>query len=302
MTKYHKVLVTGGSGFVGSRLKYQRPEWIYLSSKDCDLTKYRDVLELFESETPDAVLHLANKVGGIKENSTKQAEFYDINTFINTNVLRAANESGVNRVLSCLSTCTFPDTVKEYPMIEEDILSGPPAKTNFTYGYTKRALYVQTNAYRHQHGVNYSTFCPSNIYGPNDNFDLESSHFVPAMIRKIDEAKDGDTVEFWGTGAPLRQQLYVDDLVKIIPFLLQNHNTDIPLIVSPNENLSIKEMVEIFLNKTSKDVKIVFNNQLDGQYRKDGSNKKFKELYGDFEFTKFEDGVLKTYEWYKQNK
>ena len=182
MTKYHKVLVTGGSGFVGSRLKYQRPEWIYLSSKDCDLTKYRDVLELFESETPDAVLHLANKVGGIKENSTKQAEFYDINTFINTNVLRAANESGVNRVLSCLSTCTFPDTVKEYPMIEEDILSGPPAKTNFTYGYTKRALYVQTNAYRHQHGVNYSTFCPSNIYGPNDNFDLESSHFVPAMI------------------------------------------------------------------------------------------------------------------------
>ena len=302
MTKYHKVLVTGGSGFVGSRIKYQRQEWIYLSSKDCDLTKNRDVLELFESETPDAVLHLANKVGGIKENSTKQAEFYDINTFINTNVLRAANESGVNRVLSCLSTCTFPDTVKEYPMIEEDILSGPPAKTNFTYGYTKRALYVQTNAYRHQHGVNYSTFCPSNIYGPNDNFDLESSHFVPAMIRKIDEAKDGDTVEFWGTGAPLRQQLYVDDLVKIIPFLLQNHNTDIPLIVSPNENLSIKEMVEIFLNKTSKDVKIVFNNQLDGQYRKDGSNKKFKELYGDFEFTKFEDGVLKTYEWYKQNK
>ena len=302
MTKYHKVLVTGGSGFVGSRLKYQRPEWIYLSSKDCDLTKYRDVLELFESETPDAVLHLANKVRGIKENSTKQAEFYDINTFINTNVLRAANESGVNRVLSCLSTCTFPDTVKEYPMIEEDILSGPPAKTNFTYGYTKRALYVQTNAYRHQHGVNYSTFCPSNIYGPNDNFDLESSHFVPAMIRKIDEAKDGDTVEFWGTGTPLRQQLYVDDLVKIIPFLLQNHNTDIPLIVSPNENLSIKEMVEIFLNKTSKDVKIVFNNQLDGQYRKDGSNKKFKELYGDFEFTKFEYGILKTYEWYKQNK
>lgn len=296
------VLVTGGSGFLGSRVKLQKPNWMFLSSKQCDLTKYDKVREYIGDIKPEAVIHLANKVGGIKENATKQAEFYNLNTYINTNVLKVSYDTGVKRVLSCLSTCTFPDIVKEYPMTEEDILSGPPAKTNFTYGYTKRALYVQTNAYRHQYGVNYSTFCPSNLYGPNDNFDLESSHFVPAMIRKIDEAKDGDTVEFWGTGAPLRQQLYVDDLVKIIPFLLQNHNTDIPLIVSPNENLSIKEMVEIFLNKTSKDVKIVFNNQLDGQYRKDGSNKKFKEFYGDFEFTKFEDGVLKTYEWYKQNK
>jgi GDP-L-fucose synthase len=296
------VLVTGGSGFVGSRMKLEKPIWQYLSSKECDLTKYYKVREYIGDIQPEAIIHLANKVGGIKENSTRQADFYDINTCINTNVLKAAHKAGINRVLSCLSTCAFPDVVNTYPFVEEDILSGPPAKTNFTYGYTKRALLIQTNAYRQQYGLNYSTFCPSNIYGPNDNFDLESSHFVPAMIRKIDEARDGDTVEFWGTGAPLRQQLYVDDLVKIIPFLLQNHNTDIPLIVSPSENLSIKEMVEIFLNKTSKDVKIVFNNQLDGQYRKDGSNKKFKELYGNFEFTKFEDGVIKTYEWYKQNK
>ena len=297
-----RVLVTGGTGFVGSRLKQTEPEWVYLSSKDCDLKNYKDVANLFSDLKPDSILHLANKVGGIKENSTKQAEFYNTNTYINTNVLKAAHDCGIKRVLSCLSTCTFPDTVDKYPFTENDILSGPPAKTNFTYGYTKRALFVQTNAYRSQYGVNYSTFCPSNIYGPNDNFDLESSHFVPAMIRKIDEAKNGDTVEFWGTGSPLRQQLYVDDLVKIIPFLLKNHNTDVPIIVSPDENLSIKKMIQIFLNKIGKDVRIVFNKRLDGQYRKDGSNKKFKELYGDFHFTKFEDGVVKTYEWYKKGK
>ena len=299
---YKNVLVTGGTGFVGTRLKRKNPNWIFLSSKDCDLTDYSSICKLLASEKPDAILHLANKVGGIKENSSKQAEFYDTNTYINTNVLKAAHESGIKRVLSCLSTCTFPDVVDKYPMSEEDILSGPPAKTNFTYGYTKRALFVQTNAYRQQYGVNYSTFCPSNIYGPSDNFDLDSSHFVPAMIRKMHEAKDGDIIEFWGTGSPLRQQLYVDDLVKIIPFLLENHNTEVPMIISPDENLSIKEMIEIFLNKLQKDVKIVFNNQLDGQYRKDGSNKKFKDLYGDFKFTKFQNGVLKTYEWYKKNK
>ena len=122
------------------------------------------------------------------------------------------------------------------------------------------------------------------------------------MIRKVHEARNRDTVEFWGTGAPLRQQLYVDDLVKIIPFLLGHHNTEIPLIISPDENFSIKQMIEIFLKNIQKDVTISFNNNLDGQYGKDGSNNKFKELYGDFEFTKFEDGVSKTYEWYKQNK
>jgi GDP-L-fucose synthase len=296
------VLVTGGSGFVGSRMKLEKPSWQYLSSKECDLTKYYKVHEYIGDIQPEAIIHLANKVGGIRENSTRQADFYDINTCINTNVLKAAHKAGINRVLSCLSTCAFPDVVNTYPFVEEDILSGPPAKTNFTYGYTKRALLVQTNAYRQQYGVNYSTFCPSNIYGPNDNFDLESSHFVPAMIRKAHEAKEGGTVEFWGTGSPLRQQLYVDDLTRIIPFLLDNHNTDVPLIISPDQNLSIKEMIDIFLKNIEKDVKIVFNNKLDGQYRKDGSNKKFKELYGDFEFTKFEHGVLKTYEWYKKSK
>ena len=122
------------------------------------------------------------------------------------------------------------------------------------------------------------------------------------MIRKVYEAKDGDTIVFWGTGNPLRQQLYVEDVAKIIPILLEKHNTDLPLIVAPNENLRIKEMVAILLEVTNRDVKITFNGELDGQFRKDGNNQQLMKLIGDFEFTSFRDGVKKTYDWYvKEN-
>ena len=297
-----KVLVTGGSGFVGKRLKKYKPNWIYISSKQYNLINEKDCDQMLNDIKPDAILHLASKVGGIKENSLKQAEFYYNNTMINTNILECARQHNVERVLSALSTCAFPDVVKKYPFAEEDLLSGPPAITNFSYGYTKRALYIQSASYRKQYGLNFSTFCPSNIYGPQDNFDSESSHFVPALIRKYSEVKDGDTLELWGTGKPLRQQLYIDDLIKIIPLLLEKHNSDVPIIVAPNENLSISEMANILHKNVKKNVKIVYNNRLEGQFRKDGSNKKLLKLLGGFNFTKFEDGVTKTYEWYKQNK
>lgn len=296
-----KVLVTGGTGFVGKRLKKVKPNWIYVSSKQYNLKNEKECFNMLEEHKPDAILHLASKVGGIKENSLKQAEFYHTNTMINTNVLECARQFGVERVLSSLSTCAFPDVVKEYPFKEENFLDGPPAETNFSYGYTKRALHIQSISYRKQYGLNYSTFCPSNIYGPDDNFDPDKSHFVPALIRKLSSATDGDTLEFWGTGLPLRQQLYVDDLVSIIPELLEKHNYPDPLIVAPRENLSISEMIHIGLKKSNKNVKITFNNKLDGQYRKDGDNSKMLSLLGNVAFTSFEDGFLKTFKWYEEN-
>jgi len=297
-----KVLVTGGTGFVGKRLQKYRPEWIYVSSKDCNLLNKDDCNWLFKEYKPDAVIHLAARVGGIKENKNNQASFYYKNTIINTNVLDCAYKNNIKKVLSSLSTCAFPDVLPEYPFTEKDLFRGPPAQTNFSYGYTKRSLHVQTISYRKQYGVNYSTFCPSNIYGPGDNFNNESSHFIPALIRKYSEAKDGDTLELWGTGKPLRQQLYIDDLIKIIPLLLEKHNSGAPIIVAPNENLSISEMANILHKNVKKNVKIVYNNRLDGQFRKDGSNKKLLKLLGNINFTKFEHGLIKTYEWYKQNK
>jgi len=297
-----RVLVTGGTGFLGKRLKRHRPNWIYLSSEMCDLKDYNQTEEILKDLYPDAILHLAARVGGIKDNSENQAEFYLQNTLINTNIIQAAYSAGIHRVLSSLSTCAFPDVVESYPFTEEQIFDGPPAKTNFSYGYTKRSLHVQTLSYRKQYGLNYSTFCPSNIYGPEDHFNTDKSHFVPALISKMTNAEDGEEIELWGTGNPRRQQLYVDDLVSIIPILLEKHNSDMPLIIAPNENFSIREMAEIANNKIEKNLKIRYNGNLDGQYRKDGSNKRFLELVGDYGFTSFDIGVEKTIQWYLENK
>lgn len=299
---FDNVLVTGGSGFLGKRLSIHKPEWIYASSKDCNLEDAKDVMSYLSDTKPDAIVHLAARVGGIKDNAENQASFYMQNTLINTNIIHCAHLLGIPRVLSSLSTCAFPDVVESYPFTEEQIFDGAPAKTNFSYGYTKRALHVQTLSYRKQYGLNYSTFCPSNIYGPSDHFDTEKSHFVPALISKLVKAKDGEFIELWGTGSPKRQQLYVDDLAEIIPILLEKHNSNIPLIVAPDENFSIKEMAEIANNKIEKNVEIRYNGNLDGQYRKDGSSSRFLELVGGYEFTSFDEGIEKTIQWYLENK
>ena len=294
------VLVTGGTGFVGKALQKQKPDWYYLSSTDCDLKSASECFAVFHLLKPDAIVHLAGRVGGIKDNSENQASFFHDNVLINTNVIHQAYLCGIKRVLSSLSTCAFPDVVKEYPLTEEQIFNGPPAETNFSYGFTKRMLHVQSMAYRKQFGLDYSTFCPTNVYGPGDDFDSDKSHFVAALVSKLHKAKTGETVEFWGSGNPLRQQLYIEDLAQIIPILLEKHHSENPLIVSPPENLPISEMVNILSSKIQKDIKVSYNKQLDGQFRKDGSNKKLLELIGNYNFTKFEDGILKTYEWYSK--
>ena len=296
-----KTIVTGGSGFVGRRLGLIQPDWIYVSSKDCDLTNSAMVAEMFGDLKPAAVIHLAARVGGIKDNIENQADFFYTNTMMNTNIIHEAYNAGIKRVLSSLSTCAFPEDLQYFPFDEDQIYNGAPTITNFSYGMTKRMLHVSSCAYRNQYGMNYSTFCPSNIYGPGDNFGSNASHFVAALVHKIYNAKEGDTIEMWGTGLPLRQQLYVDDLCKIIPVLLEKHNTDVPLIVAPNENLSILEMTRTLIEQTDKNVRTLFNGDMDGQFRKDGSNERLLKLIGPFDFTTFKEGVSKTYNWYSEN-
>ena len=299
--KENSVLVTGGSGFLGRQLQNRHPEWTYLSSNDCDLTDMTKVGEMFGDLKPGAVVHLAARVGGIKDNMENQATFYYENTMINTNVIEGARQAGIKRVLSSLSTCAFPDRLHPYPFKEEVLFRGPPTKTNFSYGMTKRALHVQSCAYREQYGLNYSTFSPSNIYGPGDHFGKESSHFVAALVYKIANAKNGDTIELWGSGLPLRQQLYVNDLCAIITLLLEKHNSNIPLIVAPSENLSILKMARILAEESGKNLTISFNGKMDGQFRKDGDNTALLKLLEGYTFTSFRDGIKKTYDWYIEN-
>jgi GDP-L-fucose synthase len=297
-----KVLVTGGSGFLGKRLKMREPTWQYVSSKDYDLINPIEVKQMFKEIRPDAVVHLAARVGGIKDNAENQALFYYQNVMMNTNIIHEAYLAGIPRVLSSLSTCAFPDKLEHYPFSEKDFHKGSPTETNFSYGYSKRMLHVQSAAYRKQYGMNYSTFCPSNLYGPQDHFGSSSSHFVAALVHKFANLCDNKVIELWGTGTPLRQQLYVDDLCEIIPILLERHNSDIPLIVAPNENLSVHKMSQIITEVDKKrSVSFTFNGKLDGQYRKDGDNSMFLDLVGGYNFTSFREGIDKTYKWYIEN-
>ena len=297
-----KVLVTGGSGFLGKRLKMREPTWQYVSSKDYDLINPIEVKQMFKEIRPDAVVHLAARVGGVKDNAENQALFYYQNVMMNTNIIHEAYLAGIPRVLSSLSTCAFPDKLEHYPFSEKDFHKGSPTETNFSYGYSKRMLHVQSVAYRKQYGMNYSTFCPSNLYGPQDHFGSSSSHFVAALVHKFANLCDNKVIELWGTGTPLRQQLYVDDLCEIIPILLERHNSDIPLIVAPNENLSVHKMSQIITEVDKKrSVSFTFNGKLDGQYRKDGDNSMFLDLVGGYNFTSFREGIDKTYKWYIEN-
>lgn len=294
------VLVTGGSGLVGKALRQIKPSWIYISSADYDLAGLSGCRRMLWQIKPDAIVHLAAKVGGIKDNAEYQADFFSKNMAINMNLLSTAKEFGVKRILSALSTCAFPDVVENYPFDEEDMFSGPPAETNFSYGYTKRCLHVYSKSLRSQYGLDYSTFSPCNVYGPNDHFASDGSHFISALIRKVAAAKDGSAIELWGDGSALRQHIFVEDLAKLIPVLLEQHHSDVPLIVAPQEVYSVDEIAKTMIEISGKRLSIKYSGQLSGQYQKTGSNKKLLQLVGNIEFMPLREGLAKTYQWYCQ--
>tara|TARA_R110002020_G_scaffold144955_10_gene318201 strand:- start:1492 stop:2409 length:918 start_codon:yes stop_codon:yes gene_type:complete len=293
-------IVTGGSGMVGQHLRELLPDAIYLSTNTCDLTRYEDVNALFHEYKPDTVVHLAAKVGGILQNIASPADFYDVNTQINSNTLIAAKEHGVRNFLAVLSTCMYPDTVDSYPMTESDIHLGPPAAANFSYAYTKRCMAVQIDAYNRQHGLDYNYVIPCNLYGENDNFeDSNKSHFVTALIKKIIDAEKAceKRIELFGTGKPMRQFMHTADLARVIKVILDKGITDSFNVAPPEQNYSIDQMARMTLEVLGKtDWQVYYDSgKPDGQYRKDVSSAKMISLLGDFEFTGFKEGVLRVY-------
>ena len=293
-----KVLITGGYGMVGSAMESQ----IKLSRETCDLTNPKQTNKLFQLIKPDGVIHCAGKVGGIGGNSNYKGEYFYDNLMINTNVIESARKAGVKNLVAFLSTCVFPDKVK-YPLTVDQIQLGEPHESNYPYAYAKRMADVQIRAYREQYGINYTSIIPSNIYGPNDNFSLEHGHVMPMLIHKLYLAKQNKTdFTVWGSGKPLREFIYSKDIAKIAEWALFNYEGTDPLIISGDEEISIKDLVGLLVDEFKFKGKVVFDKtKPDGQLRKPSDNSRIKELLPDFEYTPFEQGIKETVNWFIEN-
>ena len=293
-----KVLITGGYGMVGSAMESQ----IKLSRETCDLTNPKQTNKLFQLVKPDGVIHCAGKVGGIGGNSNYKGEYFYDNLMINTNVIEAARKAGVKNLVAFLSTCVFPDKVK-YPLTVDQIQLGEPHESNYPYAYAKRMADVQIRAYREQYGINYTSIIPSNIYGPNDNFNLDHGHVMPMLIHKLYLAKKNKTdFTVWGSGKPLREFIYSKDIAKIAEWALFNYEGTDPLIISGDEEISIKDLVGLLVDEFKFKGKVIFDKtKPDGQLRKPSDNSKIKELMPDFEYTPFEQGIKETVNWFIEN-
>lgn len=291
----NKILVTGGTGMVGKHLKDILPNALYIGRKDCNLLYYDDVQDLIYNNKPTHIIHLAAKVGGIQDNIAKPAEYFDDNILMNTNILKASYKYGVKRFTGVLSTCIYPDKVKKYPMVEEDMFLGPPTTTNFSYGYSKRCLAVQIEAYNKQYNTKYNYITPCNLYSEYDNFNNDKKmHFITSLLKKIKNSNE--TLNLLGTGKPLRQFMYAGDLAKVIKEIINQDITD-SFNVASSDNLSIDHMTKISLEILNKNLKVNYTNpELDGQYRKDVSNKKMLNYFPNFKFTSFREGIKKVYD------
>ena len=213
-----RVLVTGGTGMVGVALQEIMPNAVYVGSK-YDLTNYEQTTQLFSEVRPQYVIHLAAKVSGMKGNMDALGTHYTENVYMNTNVLEASRIFKVEKVLSLLSTCVYPEFAS-LPYVEKDIHMGMPHYTNMGYGFSKRMLDVQARTYRDQYGSNFINVIPNNLFGENDNYHLVKSHVIPSVIRKVYEAKRSNTnITLWGDGSPRREFTYSKDLAEIIVFM-----------------------------------------------------------------------------------
>lgn len=300
------VLVTGGSGLVGKYLKEICPDWTYVSSKDFDLVSQREASLMIAQEQPTHVIHMAAKVGGIISNQKFPCDYYEENILMNSNIVRACRINEVKHFTGIISTCAYPDTSESYPLKEESLFEGPPAKSNFAYGMAKRSLAAHIDSCNEQYGTKYNYIIPCNLYGNYDNFSPEHSHYVAALIRKIYNAYvfGEKGIELFGTGAPLRQFMYAGDMARIIKRMVDEGITSSFNAATP-ETRSIKEIAEIALESLNLEysIKINFNPAYpDGQYRKDASIERFEQLFPYFEFTTLEKGTKSTFEYYKQLK
>ncbi len=289
------ILITGGNGLVGKSLKKILPFADFPSSQEYDLLKVDDVMNMMEKYSPDVVVHLAARVGGILDNINNPVDYLEQNLMMNTNVLRCCHLKGVERVVGMLSTCTYPDRAPRYPLVEENLFDGPVSSTNFSYGLSKRCMAAHIDSYVKQYGKKWSYLIPCNLYGEDDKYEEHHSHFVSALIKKIYE--NDEFIELWGTGKPLRQFMYAGDLARVIKYIIEN-KIDGNFNVAPPEVYSINEIADVGKRACGKeDLIIRYNHRKpDGQFRKDADSSKLLSVLKDFEFTSLYDGIKLVYD------
>lgn len=295
-----KILVTGGYGLVGS--EFNSSNYIPLSSSEADLRVRSEVDTVLEKIIFDGIIHCAAKVGGVGGNMSYKGDFFYDNIMINTNVIESARTHNIKNLVAFLSTCVFPDNI-EYPLTEKKIHLGPPHFSNDAYAYAKRMADVQIRAYREQYGLNYKSVIPTNIYGPNDNYNIENGHVIPSLIHKCYLARENKTpFVIWGTGKPLREFIFSKDVAKLTEWVLENYDEPEPIILSTSEEISIKNVVDIIVELMNFKGNIIWDeSKPDGQFRKPSDNSKIKSYLPDFEFTNLYDGLKQTIEYFEKN-
>ncbi len=295
-----KILVTGGSGLVGRCFTGDRFEKI--SSKNGDLRDRGVVSSIIGGSDYEGIIHCAARVGGVQSNMNYPGEFFHDNIMMNTNMIEEARKAGIKKFIFYSSTCVFPDKV-EYPLTPDKVHLGPPHNSNYAYAYAKRMGQVQVQAYNQQYGLDYFTVIPSNIYGPGDFYNIEEGHVIPSLIHKMYLAHQNNSdFVVWGSGAPLREFIFSEDIAEITMGLYDNYKGKDPVIVSASEEISIKDLVYSIAKIFGFKGNIVFDtSKPEGQLRKPSDNSVVKSMFPNFKFTPIEEGLERSISWFLEN-
>jgi GDP-L-fucose synthase len=300
-----RIIVTGGAGFLGrpvvNQLSAAGATCVVPRSRDYDLETEAGVAQLFADHPADAVVHLAARVGGIGANRENPGYFIYANMVMGALVMEHARRSGVAKYLQVGTVCSYPKHTP-VPFVETALWDGYPEETNAPYGVAKRALLVQAQAYRQQYGLNAITLLPVNLYGPGDNFDLESSHVIPALIRKMAEAGDDPeaTITLWGDGSPSREFLYVDDCARAITLALERYNSPEPVNLGTGAEVTIRDLAEQIAAATGFAGSVVWDQtRPNGQPRRCLDTSRANDGFGFRPEVSLEEGLRETVSWYR---
>ena len=300
-----RVLVTGGAGFLGSRLverlEGEGHDVAVSSRRDHDLTSMEDTARLFDETQPELVFHLAAEVGGIGANRANPGRYWYANLMMGAHVLEQARIHGTRKLVIAGTICAYPKFAP-VPFLEEDLWNGYPEETNAPYGVAKKTVLVGAQAYREQYGTNAIFLLPVNLYGPGDNFDLETSHVIPALIRKMVEAHErGDEeIVLWGDGTPTREFLYVDDCARGLELAGERYDGADPVNLGTGEEIAIGDLAELIREETGFTGVIRWDTaQPNGQPRRRLDTTRARELFGFQAEVPLREGIARTVAWYR---